>query len=136
MTCRSSWHHSLVFYLLMIQIFLHRVLRKLTSSNWAKKGPTLLKFGFRKIVWNSTQEGSNAVKLLGVTLDVSLSWEGHVADLRFRLCCIIFLMRRFSCVFYLNLLKHLFCNLLPYINYSIELWGNSTRAIKIFKWQK
>ena len=104
------------------------------TSNYLKLNPSKTQ---RLTFTTLLKRDKKTVKMLGITLDECLSWEGHVLALRSRLSSIIFLMRRLSLIFNLNILKHIYFAVFhSHINYGIELWGNSTDAIKIFKLQK
>lgn len=86
-----------------------------------------------------TSKGStgNTASLLGVAVDESLRWEGHVFNLVNKLAKNIFVLRRLrTClddsallVAYYGLVH---CNL----TYALEIWGNSRFAINAFILQK
>lgn len=80
---------------------------------------------------------SEPVKLLGVILDTSLTWNHHIAAVCSRVSSSIFALRQLA--FYLSgevLRTVYFSTVQSHISYNILLWGNSTNACKVFWLQK
>ena len=86
---------------------------------------------------NRSHAVGNAVTLLGIRVDDSLSWKGHIDNLINKLSSNIFLLKRLSSILPPDQLKMAYYGCFhANLNYGVLLWGNSTNALKIFKLQK
>lgn len=93
----------------------------------------------QKIVFTSNNRVSvgNSVKLLGVTLDDTLTWSSHIDILSRRLSSVIFLLRKLKPMVDTKTLKDVYFSLFQsLVSYGLTLWGNAVGAIKIFILQK
>ncbi|KAG8267324.1 hypothetical protein J6590_108692 [Homalodisca vitripennis] len=84
-----------------------------------------------------TSNVSSEVKLLGFTLDNSLSWKPHILNLCKKLSRIVFLLRKLKLSIGQQTLLIVYYGLFhSQMNYGIRLWGNACHASKVFIWQK
>jgi hypothetical protein len=92
-------------------------------------------FSLNNEIVNSNRYTS--VKLLGIYLDGSLSWNEHVEKVINKLSKSIYILRRLKfslSINYLKLVYHALCH--SHISYGILLWGGAPRWKEIFIWQK
>jgi hypothetical protein len=78
-------------------------------------------------------------KFLGVIVDENLSWKHHIDGIAKTIARNIGMINKLKDFLPERILYSLYCTLiLPYINYSIQVWGNTYRSYldKIFKLQK
>ena len=69
-----------------------------------------------------------STKFLGLFIDNKLSWQKHTTYLCKLLSRNIGIINKFKLTFPSNILLDLYCTLiLPYLNYGILAWGNSSR---------
>lgn len=79
----------------------------------------------------------NTVKLLGIHLDTKLNWNAHTAQVCKKLSRSLFLLRKLkSCVSGSLLITAYYAYFHSHLLYGNMLWGNSTGAQTVFKWQK
>ena len=70
-----------------------------------------------------------STKFLGLFIDNKLSWKKHTTYLCKLLSRNIGIINKFKLTFSSNILLDLYCTLiLPYLNYGILAWGNSSRS--------
>lgn len=84
-------------------------------------------------------ERVNENKFLGMIIDNKLKWKPHINNLKAKLSKTIAIMYKTKDVLNKNSLNLLYCSLvLPYINYCVEVWGNThkTNINPIFLLQK
>lgn len=75
--------------------------------------------------------------LLGVCLDGSLSWSGHVDKLQRQLAASIYAIRRMRCIAGARTARMVyFSNFHSRLTYGILLWGESPAAHRVFLQQK
>jgi hypothetical protein len=77
------------------------------------------------------------VKLLGITLDVKLTWVQHANSVISKLARVCFLLRRLKKCVSINMVTtayHSFFH--THLLYGNLLWGNSSGAKQVFVWQK
>jgi len=77
---------------------------------------------------------SDPVKLLGFTLDPTLTWDSHVDALVARLSRVLFLLRRLSCELKAEHAYYAFFHSL--LSYGTRLWGHSAHTHKVLLVQK
>lgn len=80
---------------------------------------------------------SDPVKLLGFTLDPTLTWNSHVEALVVRLSRVLFLLRRLSCELkseHIRMAYYAFFHSL--LSYGTRLWGHSAHTHKVLLMQK
>ena len=78
-------------------------------------------------------------KFLGVLIDCKLSWKDHIKNVSKKLSKSIAVIRKASFVLSSEALLNLYCALfLPYLNYCVEVWGNTyqTNIAPIYLIQK
>lgn len=79
----------------------------------------------------------NSAKLLGITLDSTLSWVPHIENLKRRLSSVVYLMRKLKALICQeSLLNSYYALFHSHMSYGVALWGNSTNSIQIFRLQK
>jgi len=85
-------------------------------------------FGNRKIA--TTQ----SLKLLGLTIDTSLTWKYHVGELTSRLNKVCYAIRLIKLFMPLDVLRSTYFSYVHWIiSYGIIFWGNSSHNEEIFK---
>ncbi|KAG8263868.1 hypothetical protein J6590_108258 [Homalodisca vitripennis] len=90
-----------------------------------------------EIVFSLRNAENKSVKLLGINLDSKLNWGIHTNHLCIRLARVIFLLKKLKLYTSLNLVisaYYAFFNV--HLLYGVLLWGNSSGAKTVFKWQK
>ena len=78
-------------------------------------------------------------KFLGVTIDENLSWKNHIDGITKTISRNIGMINKLKFIIPERILHTLYCTLvLPYINYSILIWGKACKTYfeKIHKLQK
>ena len=84
---------------------------------------------FRLTVENSSIQPSKEVKILGVTVDAVLSWEGHVMQVVRKCNTILFSLYRFRHYFTDDALKILVqAYVFPHILYCLCVWGGAAKG--------
>jgi hypothetical protein len=79
----------------------------------------------------------NRVKFLGLTLDTTLSWEGHINSVISKLnsvCFILWSLKRFISAETMRAIY--FAYALSIMTYGIIFWGYSRYSVKVFMMQK
>lgn len=80
---------------------------------------------------------SSPAKLLGLTFDTHLTWKPHVDILCNKLSSQLFVMRQLRSCISTDVLRSVYYALIDsHINYGVTLWGNSTKAGRVFSLQK
>ena len=93
----------------------------------------------RKIIFSTNNSIVNgcSIKILGITLDDTLSWSNHIEELANKLSSSIFLLRRLKTFLCFNTLKNCYFALFhSQISYATILWGGSSQSVRIFRLQK
>ena len=94
----------------------------------SKLNPTKTQ-NFRLTVENSSFQPSKEVKILGVTVDAVLSWEGHVTQVVRKCNKILFSLYRFRHYFTYDALKILVqAYVFPHILYCLCVWGGAAKG--------
>ena len=92
------------------------------------------------IVLNDAQlDRVSSTKFLGVIIDENLTWKNHIDGVSKTISRNIGVINKLKYFVPERILYSLYCTLvLPYINYSILIWGNTYQSYleKIFKLQK
>ena len=84
---------------------------------------------FSFTVENSLIQPSKAVKILGVTADVVLSWEGHISHVVQKCNKILFSLYRFRHYFTHDALKIIVqAYVFPHIMYCLCVWGGAAKG--------
>jgi hypothetical protein len=79
----------------------------------------------------------NETKFLGLIIDNTLSWKGHIEYIKSTLSSACYVMRTVKPFVSQNALEIIYYSYFHSImNYGLLLWGSSTESIKIFKFQK
>jgi hypothetical protein len=79
----------------------------------------------------------NSTKFLGLTIDSTLSWQGHISDLSSKLNKVCYAIRAVKSFMSLKALKTVYFSYFHSImSYGIIYWGNSCVSNDIFKIQK
>jgi len=82
-------------------------------------------------------KNSSNTKLLGLTIDNSLSWKAHIDQMMSKLNTACFVIRMIQAIMSLETLRMVyFVYIHSIISYRIIFWGNQTYSDKIFKIQK
>ena len=129
-------------------------------SNWFKanklslnaKKTNLMYLGTRKQTSDVTDDVEHAIyldgcklsrvteaKFLGITIDENLTWKKHVDNFSKVCSRNIGVLSKVKSFLPANTMYTLYCSLvLPYLNYGLLLWGNSSKqnVNKVFKIQK
>ena len=91
----------------------------------------------QNLVFDIRAPEKNQIKLLGVYVDNSLSWEHEVTVMCKRLCSVTFQIRRILQLVDVSTAKLIYySNFQSVVNYSILLWGSSGSALRVFVCQK
>lgn len=92
----------------------------------------LINFSFSNV-----NNNISSVKMLGITMDSGLKWQGHIDDLCNKLSKQIYLLRQLKKSFSVNILKTVyFANFHSILCYGAIIWGGSSHADKAFRVQK
>ena len=86
---------------------------------------------------NSVITNTNSTKLLGLTIDNTLSWKEHIFDLTSRLnksCYAIRVIKPFTTLYALKTVYFSYFH--SVMSYGVIFWGNSHLSNNIFKIQK
>ena len=68
-------------------------------------------------------------KFLGVLIDSNLNWKEHIDGINNKISKSIAIIYKASKILNINSLYTLYCTLiLPYLNYCIEIWGNTNES--------
>jgi hypothetical protein len=102
-----------------------------------KRGPTncnlVLKIGSEILIRKSY------LKFLGIYIDDNLNWHEHLAAIKTKLVCSLYIIRRIKSLLPSECLKTLYYTLVyPHLTYGIMLWGSTTKSHihKVFVMQK
>ena len=70
------------------------------------------------------------IKFLGVIIDSKLNWKAHVGNVKSKISKTIAILYKIKDFINNNSLYTLYCSLiLPYLNYCVEVWGNTYKTI-------
>ena len=81
----------------------------------------------------------SSTKFLGVIIDENLTWKNHIDGISKTIARNVGVLNKLKCYIPKRVLHSSYCTLiLPYVNYSIIVWGNTYHSYmdKIFKLQK
>ena len=108
------------------------------AQDWFRANSLKLNVGkTQKLRFNTKPNEKSHIKLLGVYIDNSLSWEYQVTMLCKKLNTITFQIRKILQIIDVSTAKILyFSNFQSVISYSILLWGSSSVASRVFISQK
>lgn len=116
----------------------HNIVKK--AQSWFSSNQLQLNDGKTKnliISSNNRLISGDSCKLLGVTIDDSLTWNIHIVELSKKLSNVLFLLRKLSENINTDTLISVYFGLFhSLISYCTVLWGNASNALQIFKLQK
>lgn len=85
---------------------------------------------------NYMTSGSSA-KILGITIDDSLSWGPHITEIKRKLSSSIFVIAKLRDIINQSSLLSVYYALFhSHLSYAVHLWGNSSNASEVFTLQK
>jgi hypothetical protein len=77
------------------------------------------------------------IKTLGININDSLNWRGHIKCIIPKLSSACYIMRSIRSYMSLNVLKTIYYSYFNTImSYGLIFWGNSPHSLKIFRMQK
>jgi hypothetical protein len=80
---------------------------------------------------------SNYMKLLGLTVECTLTWERHIEEINNKLSSTCLLIRNIKPIMSIITLKNVYYSYFHSVmTYSLIYWGNLPYADNIFKMQK
>jgi len=80
---------------------------------------------------------ASEIKVLGLTVDDTLSWKQHVEQVLNKMCTACYALRNIKHIVQIDTLSVIyFAHIHSIINYGIIFWGSSSYANKVFILQK
>jgi hypothetical protein len=87
--------------------------------------------------WTSNARNMYSTTFLGLTIDSTLSWKDHIADLTSKLNKACYAIRTIKPLMTFNVLRTVYFSYFHSVmSYGIIFWGNSHLSVNIFKIQK
>jgi hypothetical protein len=86
---------------------------------------------------NAKIASTNCIKFLGLNIDCTLSWKGHITELSARLNKACYAIRAIKPFMSIDVMKSMYYSYgHSILSYGIILWGNSHLSDNMFKMQK
>lgn len=84
-----------------------------------------------------SQNQSDCIKVLGITIDPKLTWSNHTNAVCKKIAKNIYLLKRLRQLVSLKYLLVVYYAMIhSHLSYGVALWGNSSGAKNVFYWQK